>query len=54
MVKGQLISKADWQAKYSPKKQMDEFVLFAFLLFTANVLSAESTDVCLRTKSQDN
>ena len=23
-------------------------------LYTANVLSAESTDVCLRTKSQDN
>ena len=29
--KGQLISKAD-----SSKKQMDEFVLFPFLLFTAN------------------
>ena len=23
-------------------------------IYTANVLSAESTDVCLRTKSQDN
>ena len=35
-VKGQLISKADWRAIDSPKKQMDKFVLFAFLLFTAN------------------
>ena len=34
--KGQLISKADWCAIDSPKKQIDEFVLFAFLLFTAN------------------
>ena len=25
-----------------------------FIEYTANVLSAESTDVCLRTKSQDN
>ena len=30
--KDQLTSKADWRAK----KGMDEFVLFAFLLFTAN------------------
>ena len=34
--KGQLISKADWRAIDSPKKRTDEFVLFAFLLFTAN------------------
>ena len=34
--KGQLISKADWRARDSPKKRTDEFVLFAFLLFTAN------------------
>ena len=34
--KGQLISTADWRAIDSPKKQTDEFVLFAFLLFTAN------------------
>ena len=34
--KGQLISKADWNAKDSPKKRMDEFVLFAFLLLTVN------------------
>ena len=32
----QLISKADWRAIDSLKKQADEFVLFAFLLFTAN------------------
>ena len=35
MLKGQLISKADWRAIDSPKKWTDEFVLFAFLLFTA-------------------
>ena len=34
--KGQLISKADWRAIDSPKKRTDEFVFFAFLLFTAN------------------
>ena len=34
--KGQLISKADCRAIDSPKKQKDEFVLFVFLLFTAN------------------
>ena len=34
--KGQLISKADWSAIDSLKKPMEEFVLFAFLLFTAN------------------
>ena len=34
--KSQLISKADWRAIDSPKKRMDEFVLVAFLLFTAN------------------
>ena len=34
--KGQLISKADCCAIDSSKKQTDEFVLFAFLLFTAN------------------
>ena len=32
----QLISKADCRAIDSPKKRTDEFVLFAFLLFTAN------------------
>ena len=32
----QLISKADLRAIDSPKKRMDKFVLFAFLLFTAN------------------
>ena len=36
LIKGQLISKADWRAIDSPKKRTDEFVLFAFLLFTAN------------------
>ena len=35
-IKGQLISKADWRGIDSPKKQTDEFVLFALLLFTAN------------------
>ena len=35
-IKGQLISKADWRAIDSPNKRTDEFVLFAFLLFTAN------------------
>jgi hypothetical protein len=34
--KGQLILKANWRAINSPKKRMDEFVLFAFLLFKAN------------------
>jgi hypothetical protein len=34
--KGQLISKADWRTIDSLKKRTDEFVLFAFLLFTAN------------------
>ena len=34
--KDQLISKADWRAIDSPKKRTNEFVLFAFLLFTAN------------------
>ena len=34
--KGRLILKADWRAIDSPKKRTDEFVLFAFLLFTAN------------------
>ena len=34
--KGQLISKVDWRAIDSPKKQTDKFVLFDFLLFTAN------------------
>ena len=35
-IKGQLISKAIYGQLTSPKKQMDEFVLFAFLLFTVN------------------
>ena len=35
--KGQLISKVDWRAIDSPKKRMDEFVLFAFLLFTNQI-----------------
>ena len=34
--KGQIKPKADWRAIDSPKKRMKEFVLFAFLLFTAN------------------
>ena len=34
--KGQLISKANWRAIDSPKKQTDKLVLFAFSLFTAN------------------
>ena len=34
--KGQMKSKADWPAVNSPKKQTNEFDLFAFLLFTAN------------------
>ena len=34
--KGQLICKADWCAIDSPKKRTNEFVLFAFLLLTAN------------------
>ena len=34
--KGRLISKADWRAIDSPKKRTDGFILFAFLLFTAN------------------
>ena len=34
--KGQIKSKADWRALDSPKKQTNKFVLFAFLLFTAN------------------
>ena len=34
--KGQLISKAIYGLLTSPKKQTDEFDLFAFLLFTAN------------------
>jgi hypothetical protein len=34
--KGQLISKANYGQLTSPKKQTDEFVLFAFLLFTTN------------------
>ena len=34
--KGQLISKADWRAIDSPKQRTDDFLLFAFLLFTEN------------------
>ena len=34
--KGQIKPKADWHAVDSPEKRMNEFVLFAFLLFTAN------------------
>ena len=34
--KGQIKPKADWHAVDSPKKRANEFVLFAFLLFTAN------------------
>ena len=36
LIKGQLSSKAIYGLLTSPKKRMDEFVLFAFLLFTAN------------------
>ena len=35
-IKGQLISKAIYGLLTSPKKRTDEFVLFAFLLFTEN------------------
>ena len=34
-IKGQIKPKADWCAVDTPKKQMNEFVLFVFLLFTA-------------------
>jgi hypothetical protein len=34
--KGQIKPKADWPAIDSPKQQMNEFVLFDFLLFMAN------------------
>ena len=34
--KDRLISKADRRAIDSPKKRTDKFVLFAFILFTAN------------------
>ena len=34
--KGHIKPKADWRAVDSPKKRTNEFVLFAFLLFTAN------------------
>ena len=34
--KGQIKPKADWHIIDSPKKQTNEFVLFAFLLFTVN------------------
>ena len=40
LTKGQLTSKADWRAIDSPKKGMDEFVLFAFLFFMANKLNS--------------
>ena len=36
ITKGQIKPKADWRAVDSPKKQTNEFVLFAFLLFMAN------------------
>jgi hypothetical protein len=35
-LKGQIKPIADWRAINSPKKQTKEFVLFAFLLLTAN------------------
>ena len=35
-LKGQLISKAIYGLLTSPKNRTEEFVLFAFLLFTAN------------------
>ena len=34
--KAQIKPKADWRTVDSPKKQMNEFVLFDFLLFMAN------------------
>jgi hypothetical protein len=37
--KGQIKLKADWRAIDSPQKQTNEFVLFAFLLFTVNKTS---------------
>ena len=36
IIKGQIKPKADWHAVNSPKKRTNKFVLFAFLLFTAN------------------
>ena len=36
VIKGQLISKADWRTIGSPKKRTNEFVLYALLLFPAN------------------
>ena len=39
LLKGQTKPKADWCAVDSPIKQTNEFVLFAFLLFTANKLN---------------
>ena len=36
VTKGQLISKTIYGLLTSPKKRTDEFVLFAFLLFSAN------------------
>ena len=38
--KGQLISKADWCAADSPKKQMDEFDLFAVRSKKANKINS--------------
>ena len=54
VAKGQLISKAIYGLLTSPKKQTKDFVLFAFLLFTANKLNSsvrflgESTASALR------
>ena len=36
LAKGQIKPKADWHAVDSPKKLMNKFVLFAFLLFMVN------------------
>ena len=48
LTKGQLILKADWRAIDSPKKRTDEFVLFAFLLFTVN---KKKSSVCILEES---
>ena len=36
VIKGQLISEAIYVLLTSPQKRIEKFVLFAFLLFTAN------------------
>ena len=47
-IKGQLISKAIYGLLTSPKRRMNEFVLFAFLLFTAH---KSNSSVCFLRES---